>query len=383
MLTYYFDLITFSFDDGTSIEISHVESDVRISMRLKTKKVYADFSQIREDSELARTKMKFILSKESYRKLEDDRWMHRVTGEILQTEDLLEMYKDVYPHLEDLNIHGYPSWLDTIVKSVHIEMIGTKRLQTVDYPEREGISRVSWRIGNTVKVYAKDFAKQLAKARAEASKVAAELDRTYPSRIISSFEKYQEKQTIANLNKNLRILNSKREILMKLGLMDEAKDEVLSRSIILNDKITVALNIYLEDSSKKLEAYDDMVKKVNLFFDLINHRFLDKKISVEGEEGLVIRSTKTNDKIELNGLSSGEQHLFVLYYYLLFKYKENTLLLMDEPEISLHITWQKRFINDLMRIVEINPMKVLIATHSPSIVRDYWSVTQELTPIEG
>lgn len=170
---------------------------------------------------------------------------------------------------------------------------------------------------------------------------------------------------------------------MKLGLMDEAKDEVLSRSIILNDKITVALNIYLEDSSKKLEAYDDMVKKVNLFFDLINHRFLDKKISVEGEEGLVIRSTKTNDKIELNGLSSGEQHLFVLYYYLLFKYKENTLLLMDEPEISLHITWQKRFINDLMRIVEINPMKVLIATHSPSIVRDYWSVTQELTPIEG
>ena len=190
MQNYYFDLITFSFDDGTSIEISHVESDVRISMRLKTKKVYADFSQIREDSELARTKMKFILSKESYRKLEDDRWMHRVTGEILQTEDLLEMYKDVYPHLEDLNIHGYPSWLDTIVKSVHIEMIGTKRLQTVDYPEREGISRVSWRIGNTVKVYAKDFAKQLAKARAEASKVAAELDRTYPSRIISSFEKY-------------------------------------------------------------------------------------------------------------------------------------------------------------------------------------------------
>ena len=70
--------------------------------------------------------------------------------------------------------------------------------------------------------------------------------------------------------------------------------------------------------------------------------------------------------------------MFILYYHLLFKYAPNTLILLDEPEISLHISWQKDFIADLLQIMELNPMTLLIATHAPSIVRSHWSLTSEL-----
>lgn len=382
---YYFEQIVFVFDNGQKIILAHETSDVSVSLLLgeKKKQKTVSFTEIRDTTDDALSEMKAILSKEPYRRMDNYSWTSRVSGEILTTDALIDQYKDKYPQLTKLKICGYPDWLNDIVKQVHVEMIDTKRLQSRINPEREGLSRVTWEVSETVKVYAKDFLKQLERARAEASKVAAELDRTYPNRLIQSFEKYQKNLTMNNLKKNLMVLNAKRESLMKVGLMDAAKDEVLSRNFIVNDSISVALNIYLEDSSKKLEAYDDMVTKVNLLIDLINHRFLDKRIAVEGAEGLVIRSTITHEIIGFDGLSSGEQHLFVLYYYMLFKYSQDTLLLLDEPEISLHITWQKNFIADLMRIMELNPMNILIATHAPSIVRDYWSVTQELTPIEA
>lgn len=379
---YYFEQIVFTFDEGPKIILAHDTSDVRVSLEGNRKQKTVTFSEIRDTTDDALSDMKSILSKESYRRMDNSSWMSRMTGDIISTDALIDLYKDKYPQLGELNICGYPKWLNDVVKEVHVEMIDTKRLQSRINPEREGMSRVSWEVSETVKVYAKDFLKQLERARTEASKVAAELDRTYPNRLIQSFEKYQTNLTVNNLKKNLTVLNAKRESLMKVGLMDVAKDEVLSRNFTVNASISVALNIYLEDSSKKLEAYDDMVTKVNLLIDLINHRFLDKKISVEGTDGLVIRSTITKEKIDFDGLSSGEQHLFVLYYYMLFKYSQDTLLLLDEPEISLHITWQKKFIADLMKIMELNPMNILIATHAPSIVRDYWSVTQELSPIE-
>lgn len=70
-------------------------------------------------------------------------------------------------------------------------------------------------------------------------------------------------------------------------------------------------------------------------------------------------------------LSSGEQHLIILIYELLFKVESNTLLLIDEPELSMHISWQREFVDDLLKIIELNPIDVILATHSPSIINDH------------
>ena len=79
---------------------------------------------------------------------------------------------------------------------------------------------------------------------------------------------------------------------------------------------------------------------------------------------------KEGQNLPLHSLSSGEQHELVLHYDLLFKTQPNTVVLIDEPEISLHIAWQKNFFLDLMKIVQISGFDAIVATHSPFIVGD-------------
>lgn len=86
-------------------------------------------------------------------------------------------------------------------------------------------------------------------------------------------------------------------------------------------------------------------------------------------QGLTAR-TSSGARLELDTLSSGEQHELVLLYDLLFKVSPNALILIDEPELSLHISWQKRFLDDLLQIVQISSCDVLLATHSIFIAGD-------------
>jgi predicted ATP-binding protein involved in virulence len=77
-------------------------------------------------------------------------------------------------------------------------------------------------------------------------------------------------------------------------------------------------------------------------------------------------------------LSSGEQHELVLLYELLFKVKPNSLVLIDEPELSLHVGWQVQFLKDLQEITKLADLDILMATHSPDIIQDRWDLTAEL-----
>ena len=69
-------------------------------------------------------------------------------------------------------------------------------------------------------------------------------------------------------------------------------------------------------------------------------------------------------------LSSGEQHELVLLYELLFKVKPGSLILIDEPELSLHVAWQKQVLRDLREVTKLVPLDLLIATHSPQVIAD-------------
>ena len=74
----------------------------------------------------------------------------------------------------------------------------------------------------------------------------------------------------------------------------------------------------------------------------------------------------------MSQLSSGEKHEIIVFYNLIFKTEDNTLLLIDEPEISLHISWQKKFTEDLLRIIQYKKLNVIVATHSPEIIGGFW-----------
>ena len=128
--------------------------------------------------------------------------------------------------------------------------------------------------------------------------------------------------------------------------------------------------------------------KISMFIKIINNRFKHKRLFIVKEEGFLIKSNIIKDHkgnweiIPVNKLSSGEQNELVLFYLLLFKTESNSLILIDEPEVSLHITWQNSFIEDLKEITRLNNLDVVIATHSPDIIGNNWNLKIELKGLE-
>lgn len=141
--------------------------------------------------------------------------------------------------------------------------------------------------------------------------------------------------------------------------------------------------MYLNDTEKKLEIFSDLIKKLDLFTNILNERrFLYKKIVIDKEKGFYF-VTEKGDNLKLTDLSSGEQQEVVLLYELLFKIARDTLVLIDEPEISLHVVWQKEFLNDLKKITELQNINAIVATHSPQIINDKWEWGVDLEEINN
>lgn len=118
--------------------------------------------------------------------------------------------------------------------------------------------------------------------------------------------------------------------------------------------------------------------KLNLFFSILNTEKLQyKTISVSNKNEIEFTNVN-NQKLEFHQLSNGEQFIIILFYLLLFEIPDNALVLIEEPENSLHITWQKAFLKDIKAIIALRGFDMLISTHSPAIIDGEWDLTVAL-----
>jgi len=104
---------------------------------------------------------------------------------------------------------------------------------------------------------------------------------------------------------------------------------------------------------------------------IINRRYKFKKL-VAPEAGGFFIAAEDGLEIPLDYLSSGEKLQLILFYELLFHSEAGSLLMIDNPELSLHVSWQRNFLQDIQEIVRLGNFDVLIATHSPQIIHDKW-----------
>lgn len=315
----------------------------------------------------------------AFRRIEEDEWLDRRTDTIYSTAEIFNDYKKYIPEDIRQEFPIYPNWISDVIKNQEVALIETQRLLTITKESTNARYREhSTTYKNTVEEYSEHLAQQIRIQLAESSELSTKLDRTYPNRLIERLKKTSDISQ-EDLNENLSNLERKRERLHKVGLLDLKQEPSLSFIREQDVKIREVLLVYIEDSRLKLDVYDELADKIELFLKIINERFLKKKLTISRDNGFIFKSEITGNEIPLKSLSSGEQHILVLYYQLLFKLKEGTLLLMDEPEISLHLSWQKKIIDDLKEILKLNPMDVVIATHSPAVIGNKWDLTVELS----
>jgi predicted ATP-binding protein involved in virulence len=152
---------------------------------------------------------------------------------------------------------------------------------------------------------------------------------------------------------------------------------MLSQAELIDKQVRQVIGVYLDDTEQKFARFDELFQRVSLFKEIINEKFQFKTIRVAREKGISVITTDGRE-ILLSDLSSGEQHELVLLNELLFGVKDNALILIDEPELSLHVGWQVRFLPDLQRIQKLKPLQIIMATHSPQIINERWDLAIEL-----
>ncbi|WP_409161138.1 AAA family ATPase [Pectobacterium sp. B2J-2] len=119
-------------------------------------------------------------------------------------------------------------------------------------------------------------------------------------------------------------------------------------------------------SLKSKERTSLVFSPIDLFLHMLKKFIIDKDFYFVGGE-LVIKNS--HETINHNNLSSGEKQLLILFIETLLQRGEQYIFLTDEPELSLHIAWQK---NIIPAIKELNPnAQIIAATHSPEVASNY------------
>jgi len=117
----------------------------------------------------------------------------------------------------------------------------------------------------------------------------------------------------------------------------------------------------LEDRDRKVSA-----NRFGQTVELVNSILLDKRIA-RIEKGRVVVETTSGQTHGLNDLSSGEKQLVLMLIEIARRVVPGSVILIDEPEISLHPTWQRGLVAALDKIIEQYDAQVILATHSLEI----------------
>jgi predicted ATP-binding protein involved in virulence len=228
----------------------------------------------------------------------------------------------------------------------------------------------------------KDLSARIQHSTNEYALASQERDRSFPHRLITAMRTDHHYFDVHQYKERIGSIDEMRESLAANGLLEVGYDSIEGFLAEVSDETAAVLGVYLEDVEEKLSVFNDIQNKIALFRRIIDSRFNAKNLKIS-RDGFNVVSEKDGRIIPLEKLSSGEQHQIILIYDMLFDIETGSLLLVDEPELSLHVGWQKRFIPDLIEILKLNQFDVVLATHSPQLIGRWQSLAIELTEMES
>ena len=137
----------------------------------------------------------------------------------------------------------------------------------------------------------------------------------------------------------------------------------------LDYQVNIGNRIITELQQGNADAAQHLSQPKTRFQDMIDDLFDEtgkKIVRTENE----IRFSQIGETLVPYQLSSGEKQMLAILLTVLVEDQQPYILFMDEPEVSLHIEWQKRLID---MIVELNPnVQIILTTHSPAVIMNGW-----------
>lgn len=129
------------------------------------------------------------------------------------------------------------------------------------------------------------------------------------------------------------------------------------------------IELLQSSSADDRERATELSKSKALFQDIVDSLFKDTHKTIDRRSNEIVL-IQADERLEPYCLSSGEKQMLVILLTVLIQDYKHCVLLMDEPEVSLHIEWQQQLIS-LVR--QLNPnVQIVLTTHSPAVIMNGW-----------
>lgn len=175
-----------------------------------------------------------------------------------------------------------------------------------------------------------------------------------------------------DIERKVKKLEEQSNNFSKYGLMAEFNGDDFLNVLKNSDKETLDLIIdvlapYLDSMETKHDAMRDIFERIDTFIAVANRFYANKKITYDLRKGIQIEAPN-NRLLEPDMLSSGERQLLLLICTSIVAGGSPSILMIDEPEISLNIKWQRMLIDALIQCIGDNEIQFIFSTHSFEIL---------------
>ena len=331
-----------SFEDGTDLELKASGIDrererAELALRRPGGQEKCGLVSLASDADSIAAGVDYLA-----RSATEDGWIDVRDGEFLRDRDILLRFGESDPSREQT-----PPWFDEFSHRTNTHFIRAQRLvRTSSWDSRRRLA--GWFHGGSrvrhgpslsqVVECSRDFQERLGRTMADYGRQAQTLDQTFPQRLMSGADLPQEDH--GDLIERMIGLEGKTEEFKKIGILDETPTPPIEHLGDMDATQRRVMALYVRDTEAKLGVLEDLASRTRALLDNVNGKYRHKRIRLDREDGLVAEG-EHGQRLRLDSLSSGEQHELVLHYDMLFRVRPNTVVLIDEPELSLHVEWQE------------------------------------------
>lgn len=149
--------------------------------------------------------------------------------------------------------------------------------------------------------------------------------------------------------------------------MPKAFKDLVNEQVTKVNQIAEAFNRFEEENAGAYKPIQNFIGEVNRFLK-------DSKKFIDADPnrsriffGHIKQNAESVADLPIANLSSGETQIVLLFALVAFSEPNNSVFIVDEPELSLHPKWQYEFMESFLKLCS-KDSQVIIATHSPEIV---------------
>lgn len=266
------------------------------------------------------------------------------------------------------------SWVAQIPQWFRVSFITDQRL--VVQPDRDtrhrdltSLRKRRLEVRSVVSDYALDLTNHIARALSTYAAASQSLDRVFPRQVVEAVSASAD-VTDNELDILLDSVAERRKALESVGLLEsEMQPAPFDERKLGAPTVRPVIRVFAENTLRKFETLDDIRRRLEVFTHFLNQHYERKRVNIDQRQGIVL-TLEDSSQLQPTQLSSGEQQILVLAYQVLFQTDPGTLILIDEPELSLHVLWQSTLVDDLTTMGEARDLDFILATHSPTLIGD-------------